>query len=183
MALELVWAGLIGAGLGLDRNLRNLRFGAGACAAYAAAGVLAGSVLVTFPGPERLVSAFATAASAVAIGVYLTRTGATAPLRDRLEPIAAAAAAIAFGAALGIGQARFVGLMILISIFSLAWRSLSVAPPPQTVGAGASGMVLLEVGRRAEKSRNDDEGGQQREEQGDHEQLAHAGGAGVTGQA
>lgn len=188
MDLAIFWAALVGAGLGLDRTLRDLEAGWLAC------GVAAGTAAVAGAG---LVGAGATAndwfwpltlaGCTVAIGMYLAKTRAPAGVRRDREPGFALLAAVALGLAMGVGAHRFVGVAGLVGLYTLGWRLLdddgasapqaSVPPPP----IGASNLV--HVGRRPEEGRHDNESGQKREDQRDGEQLAHAGGAGMTGQA
>ena len=180
MALSIVWAGLVGAGLGLDRNLRNLRYGPAACAVSAAAGAfLVGDLQLGGLIPERWLWPVAAAATTVSLGYYLAATTDPRKGQHRFEPQAALVAACAFGVTLGLGADRFAGLMGLIALFALAWRPLDT---PQAETAPRSGLRFdrVDIGRRAEEGRNDDEGGQQGEEQGQGEKLAHAGGTGVT---
>lgn len=189
MALGILWAALLGACLGLDRNLRDLSAGWGPCSFWAALGAVI--------GVELQLSGFATglwfwpltcAACAVAIAKYLTLTVSIGGWRERAEPAHALAAAFAFGFACGLGANRFVGVAVVATIFALAWRP-RIDDSLRRLTAQTSDAPLpiardvVDVGRRAEEGRHDDEGRQQREEQRDGEQLAHSGGAGVGGQA
>jgi hypothetical protein len=184
MALGVLWAAFIGAGLGLDRSLRKLRAGVVACAVSAAASALVAIDLRLAGVAESIwFWPFAAAACAVALGYYLATTTAPGGWRRAGEPLAAVLAACALGATLGLGANRFAGLMIFVTIFALAWRPLVAEPLDMIAAPAPSGapIDLVHVGRRAEESRNDDERGHQGEEQRQGEQLAHAGGARMAG--
>jgi hypothetical protein len=194
MAFGLIWAAMLGAGLGLDRSLRDLRTGWGASAAWAGAGYcLAWTFGVLGLAENQWAWPLAAAACTVAVGRYLAITTAPAGCLRPDEPLAAAAASTALGVAFGFEGYLLVGALTFVAIFALAWGPLVETPPvavpapaaPAPVSGGgfrATGNVV-EIGRRSEERRNDDEGGQKREEQREGEELAHAGCAGVAGQA
>lgn len=190
MALAILWAGLIGAGLGLDRSLRDLGAGWAACGAFAAAGAAAGVELqlVEIAG-GRWFWPLTLAACTVAIGKYLATTRERESARRPIEPKLAMAAAAALGLAMGLGAHRFVGVAVLIILYTLGWRLLEDDRTASVPAAAQSSprVVSLDAPARAvggtEEGRHDDESGDKREEQGNGEQLAHAGGAGVAGQA
>jgi hypothetical protein len=199
MALAIVWAFLLGAGLGLDRSLRGLPSGTFVCAATAGAGAALANMAEGAGLTQSLwVWPFAAALIAVGIGYYLARATAPAP-RVAYEPQLALFASAAFGLAVGLGATRLAGLMTMISIFALAWRPLDETAPQVAPAAAqptpaapepfarkpftTAPSMMIEIGRRAEEGRNDNESRHQREEQRQREQLAHAGGAGVAGQA
>ena len=192
MALSILWAGLLGAGLGLDRSLRNLRCGFAACAASAAAGgFLANDIRLSGLADHVWLWPLAAAASIVALGRYLSATTSIDAVRPAHEPLAALLAAYAIGMSLGLGANRFVGLMVLVALFSLAWRprvaaaaatgpEASPRPPPATAPSFPP-FEFVHVRRGPEEGRDDNERGDQREEERQGEQLAHAGGAGMAG--
>lgn len=189
MALSIVWAALLGACLGLDRNLRDLAVGWAPCAFWATLSAIIG-VELQFSGLADGVWFWplTIAACAVAIAKYLTFTVRIGGWRESSEPVHALLAACALGLACGLGANRFVGVAVLATVFGLAWRpriddSLRHEIAGQSDVALRIARDIVEVGRRAEEGRNDEEGRQQREEQGDGEQLAHSGRAGVRGQA
>lgn len=191
MALGILWATLLGAGLGLDRSLRDLRVGVGACALWSAIGALV-AVNLRLDGlsDNRWAWPLAAAASATALGHYLATTTAIGGSSRPGEPWGAIAAAFGFGLAAGFGSGGFLGLMGLATIFALAWRPLVAdpaeiaTPPARTSGDGLRRIGnVVEIGRRPQERGHDDESREQREEQRQGEQLAHAGGAGMAGQA
>lgn len=189
MALGIVWACLLGAGLGLDRTLRDLSAGWAACALWAGAGAVVGiETRLSGATEARLFWPLTIAACAVAIGKYLSTTTAIGGWRTQGEPAFALAAAFALGLATGLGADRLVGLAVLVIVVTLAWRSRLDDRPYWTAEQESAAQLrivqeLLDIGGRPEESRHDDEGGDKREEQRDGEKLAHAGGAGVTGKA
>ena len=188
MALSVLWAALLGACLGLDRNLRDLSIGWASCAFWAAMGGVIGVELDLGLGGHMWFWPLTCAACAVAIAKYLTLTATVGGWRLPAEPAHALIAAFAFGVACGVGANRFVGVAVVATIFALAWRprandSLRHAAKSPSDAAARVGWEIVDIGRRAEEGGNDNERRQQREEQRDGEQLPHAGGAGVRGQA
>ena len=186
MALSLIWAALLGACLGLDRNLRDLKAGWAPCAFWATLAAVIGIELQLSPLAENMwFWPIAFAACAVSIAKYLTLTMTIGGWRLPSEPAHALVAACGFGLASGLGANRLVGIAVLATIFALAWRprisdSLRVAAQsPSDAAAVRIAREIVEVGRRAEEGRHDEEGRQEREEQGNGEQLAHSGRAGV----
>ena len=190
MAYALFWTALLGAGLGLDRSMRHLRVGWAACALWAATGyVLAWDMRAGGVADSPAAWPIAAAACAVAVGYYLATTTALDGASRPNEPWAAAAAACAFGLAYGFQGYLLLAGMTLASIFLLAWRPLDAPAPavatkraPSTPGLCPTANVV-DIRRRPEEGRNDNESSQQGEEQGQGEQLAHAGCPGVAGQA
>lgn len=189
MALSIVWAALLGACLGLDRNLRDLSVGWAPCAFWATLSAIIGVELQLSGHVDGMWFWPVTfAACAVAIAKYLTVTVRVGGWRESSEPAHALLAACALGLACGLGANRFVGVAVLATVFGLAWRpriddSLRHEIARESDPALLVVRDLVEVRRRAEESRHDEEGRQQREEQRDGEQLAHSGRAGVRGQA
>lgn len=189
MTLSILWAALLGACLGLDRNLRDLKAGWASCAFSACLGAVVGLELrLSGVADGMWFWPLSCAACAVAIAKYLTLTTAGGGWRYRAEPAHAVAAALAFGVACGLGANRFVGAAVIATIFALAWRPrIDDSPAPEVGGLSADALAVardfVDVGRRTEEGRHDDEGRQQREDQRNGEQLAHTGGAGVGGQA
>lgn len=189
MALSVLWAALLGASLGLDRNLRDLSVGFAPCAFWGAMGAIIG-VEMQYAGLAEHMWAWplTCAACAVAIAKYLTLTVTVGGWRLPGEPAHALIAAFAFGLACGLGANRFVGAAVVATIFALAWRprmddSLRRAAAEESDAALAIARELVDVRRRAQEGGNDNESRQQREEQGNGEQLSHPGRAGVRGQA
>lgn len=189
MALSIVWAALLGACLGLDRNLRDLSVGWAPCAFWATLSAIIGIELHLSGLADNIWFWPVTfAACAVAIAKYLTITVRVGGWREPTEPAHALLAACALGLACGLGANRFVGVAVLATVFGLAWRpriddSLRHESASQSDPALLIARDIVEVGRRAKEGRHDEEGGQEREEQRDGEQLAHSGRAGVRGQA
>lgn len=185
MALSVLWAALLGALLGLDRNLRDLSMGWAPCAFWAAAGAVVGVELqLSGLAGGQWFWPLTYAACAVAIARYLAVSTEVGGWSRPGEPVQALLAAFAFGMAWGLGAHRFIGAAALATIFALAWRprqsdSLRRA---RAQDAGMETGPALELtfrlarsgGRGPEKSGHDDKGGQQREEQGNGEELAHA---------
>ncbi len=189
VALSVLWAALLGASLGLDRNMRDLSAGWAPCAFWAALGAVLG-IELQLSGLANSVWFWplTCATCAVAIAKYLTLTVTIGGWRRPTEPAHALVAAFAFGMACGVGASRFVGVAIIATIFALAWRpriddSLRRAVAQDSDVALRISREIVDVGRRAEEGRHDDEGRQQSEEQRNGEQLAHSGRAGVRGQA
>ncbi len=189
MAFGILCAALIGAALGLDRSLRRLQVGWGACALWSTIGaIVAAELRSTEIADNRYAWPLVAAATIVAVCQYLVTTTPIGGWARPREPWTAVAAALAFGFAFGYGGHLLVGGLALVVIYALAWRPL-VDDPTVTAAADASGDTLRfpggagAIGRRAEEGRHDDERRQQREEQRESEQFAHAGGAGVAGQA
>jgi len=189
VALGVLWAALLGLSLGLDRNMRDLSAGWAPCAFWATLGAIVGVELqLSGLANSQWFWPLICAACSVAIAKYLTLTVAIGGWRNPTEPAHALMAALAFGMACGLGANRFVGAAIVATIFALAWRpriddSLRLAAAQESDAALRLARDIVDVGRRAEEGRHDDEGGQKREEQRDGEQLAHAGRAGVGRQA
>ncbi len=188
MALSVLWAALLGACLGLDRNLRDLAAGWASCAFWSCLGAVVGMELRLAGVADGMwFWPLSCAACAVAIAKYLTLTMAVGGWRERAEPAHALVAAFAFGLACGLGANRFVGAAAIATIFALAWRP-RIGDSLDREIAGLSddpfriAREVVDVRRRPEEGRHDDEGRQQREEQRNGEQLAHSGGAGVGGQ-
>lgn len=183
----LIGAALLGAGLGLDRSLRDLQFGWAACALWASSGYALGWDAGAAGFDDSATWAVAAAFSVVAVGHYLAVTTAPGGFRRSIEPASAATAAFAFGLAFGLRGYLLVGCMTLVSIFRLAWRPLVAEELSRAAPRSGDRLPFFkavdEVGRGAEERRDDDERRHQREQQRQGEQLAHAGGAGVTGQA
>lgn len=183
MALSVIWAALLGACLGLDRNLRDLRAGWAPCAFWATLAAIIGIELQLSGLADGVwFWPLAFAACAVSIAKYLTLTVTVGGWRNAAEPVHALAAAAGFGLACGLGANKLVGIAVLATIFALAWRprisdSLRIAAQAES-DAAALRIVrdAVDVGRGAEEGRHDQEGRQQREEQGNGEQLAHPGG-------
>lgn len=186
MALSIVWAALLGACLGLDRDLRDLSAGWVPCAFWATLGAIIG-VELQFSGLAQSMWFWplTCAACAVAIAKYLTLTMRIGGWRELSEPAHALIAASAFGIACGLGANRFVGAAVLATVFALAWRPrIDDSLRHEIVrDSGPAVRVALDASRRAEEGRHDEEGRQQREDQRDGEKLAHSGGAGMRGQA
>ena len=196
MSFGLIWAVMLGAGLGLDRSLRDLRTGWFASGFSAALGYCAAWAFdVAGLADNRWAWPLAAAASSVAVGRYLAITTAAGRDRRRDDEQAAMAASAAFGLTFGFDGFLLVGCLALICIFTLAWRPLveipaiaaaagpAPAPGPFSGDRFRSSANIVEIGRRSEEGGNDNEGGQQREEQRQGEQLAHAGSPGMAGQA
>lgn len=186
MTLGIFCAALIGAALGLDRSLRRLRVGWGACALWSSIGaIVAADLRPTEMADNRYAWPLVAAAAIVAVGHYLATTTPIGGWARPREPWTAVAAALAFGFAFGFGGRLLVGGLALVVIFALAWRPL-IEDPTVTAAAGPSDDQLrlpggvIAIGRRPEEGRHDDERRQQREEQRESEQFAHAGGAGVA---
>ena len=189
MALSIVWAALLGACLGLDRNLRDLSAGWVPCTFWATLGAIIG-IELQYSGLARSIWFWplTCAACAVAIAKYLTLTMRIGGWRELSEPAHAVLAAGAFGLACGLGANRFVGAAVLATVFALAWRPRIDDSLRHEIAKGSGSAVrvardIVDASRRAEEGRHDEEGRQQREEQRDGEKLAHSGGAGVRGQA
>lgn len=189
MALGVLWAALLGASLGLDRSMRDLSAAWGPCAFWAGLGAILGVELqLSGLANSEWFWPLACAACSVAIAKYLTLTAAIGGWRNPTEPAHALMAAFALGIACGLGANRFVGAAVVAAIFALAWRpriddGLRLAAAQESDAAFRAARNIVDVGRRAEEGRHDDEGGQKREEQRDGEQLAHAGRAGMGRQA
>ncbi len=193
MDFGLLWAALIGGAFGLDRTLRGLRTGWAASAAWSAAGFVAGCAIPLRTQQE--IWPFIAGFCVVAVAFYVVTTTGKSGFRDPEEPRAAMIAALAFGVGCGFDGYLLVAMLALGAFFPLAWRPLvaesapvaaSLAPglSPAPVMPPSGGLPLpanvVEIGRRAEEGRNDDEGGQKREEEGYRQQLAHAGCARVA---
>lgn len=189
MALSVLWAALLGASLGLDRNLRDLSVGWAPCAFWAAMGAVIGVEMQYAGMAEHMwVWPLTCAACAVAIAKYLTLTITVGGWRLPSEPAHALIAAFGFGIACGLGANRFVGAAVVATIFALAWRpriddSLRRSADLQSEAALRVARELVQVGRRTEEGRHDDESRQQREEQRDGKQFPHAGRARMGGEA
>ena len=193
MDFGLLWAALIGAGFGLDRTLRGLRAGWAASAAWSCVGFV---IACAIPLPIQMeIWPFVAGFCVVAIAFYVVTTTSKGGFRDPEEPRAAIIASLAFGVGCGFDGYLLIALISLGAFFPLAWRPLvaeshPVAAPfvpnltPAPVAPPSGGLPLpsnvIEIGRRAEESRHDDEGREQREEQGYRQQLAHAGCARVA---
>lgn len=187
MDFGLLWAALIGAGFGLDRTLRGLQTGWAASAAWSALGFV---IACAIPLRTQLeIWPFIAGFCVVAVAFYVVTTTARASAGDPEEPRSAMTAALAFGVGCGFDGYLLVAMLALGAFFPLAWRPLvaetvPAAPPlapslsPAPVAPPSGGLPLpanvVEIGRRAEESRHDDEGRQQREEEGYRQQLAHA---------
>ena len=161
-------ATMIGAGLGLERRLRDISPRVVGCMLAGAGGWLVAYDLGALAASRSsLFFALAAGAAAVALMAYISET-TRAGGREKLLALAAAAG---FGLMLGLGATKLVGLMGLIAIFGLAWRRLE-----QDAGAAGPSVrkpVVALAGRGPEESRHDDESRQQREDQRQGEELAH----------